>query len=95
MTDSRKFLRKCIGCGIYKEKNELIKITKESKSGEIHINPPSNIYGRSCYICKDENCIDKAFKKLKISKALKKNTDTDLKEKISTVLEKEIVLQLY
>ncbi|MBQ2645437.1 YlxR family protein, partial [bacterium] len=57
LASDKKFLRKCIGCGSYKEKNELIKITKDSKTQETFINPISKIFGRSCYICKDENCI--------------------------------------
>lgn len=87
MSESKRFLRKCIGCGEYKTKENFIKITKEGKTGEIYINPLSNIYGRSCYICKSENCVNTAFKKSKISKILKKNVANDLKEKIITVLE--------
>jgi len=44
MADERKFLRKCVGCGGYKPKSEFIKITADSKSGEIFINPLNNIY---------------------------------------------------
>ena len=87
MADSRKFLRKCVSCGSYKKKEELIKITKEGKTGEIYINPKTGICGRSCYICRDENCIKTAIKKLKISKNLRKNLSEDIKEKIITVLE--------
>ena len=82
MASDKKFLRKCIGCGSYKEKNELIKITKDSKTQETFINPISKIFGRSCYICKDENCI-----KMKISKILKQNVSINLKDKIMSVLE--------
>ena len=87
MASDKKFLRKCIGCGSYKEKNELIKITKDSKTQETFINPISKIFGRSCYICKDENCINSAFKKMKISKILKQNVSINLKDKIMSVLE--------
>ncbi len=87
MTDARKFMRKCITCGSYKQKEDLIKITKEGKTGEIYINPATNIYGRSCYICRDENCIKTAIKKMKISKNLRKNFSEEIKEKIITVLE--------
>ena len=62
---ANKFLRKCIGCGAYKTKEELIKITREAKTKEVHINQNDNIYGRSGYICKDINCVNNAFKKNK------------------------------
>lgn len=84
---ANKFLRKCIGCGTYKQKDELIKITREAKTQEIHINPKNNIYGRSSYICKDRNCVNNAFKKMKISKILKQNVSINLKDEIMTILE--------
>lgn len=87
LPEDKKFLRKCIGCGAYKQKSDLIKITKDSKTKEAVINPESGIYGRSAYICRDRNCINNAFKKMKISKILKQNVSENLKEKIMTVLE--------
>jgi hypothetical protein len=86
MKKEKKFLRKCIGCGEYKEKEELIKITRNYETQEIHIEPLNNVYGRSCYICKDENCLNKAFKKDKISKILRKKVDIEIKEKIIVLL---------
>ncbi|MCR5260769.1 MAG: YlxR family protein [Candidatus Gastranaerophilales bacterium] len=83
---ANKFLRKCIGCGAYKKKEELIKITK-TNTNEIYINPKSNVYGRSTYICRDENCVNNAFKKMKISKILKQNVSINLKDEIMTILE--------
>ena len=83
-----KFLRKCVSCSAFKSKDEMIKITKESKSGEIIPCPSSSVYGRSVYICSDKACVDEAFKKMKIAKFLKGNISEDIKEKISTVLGK-------
>lgn len=83
-----KFLRKCISCSAFKPKDELIKITKDSDSGNIFISPGSNIYGRSVYICRDKSCVDEAFKKMKIARFLKTNVSQEIKEKISTVLGK-------
>lgn len=87
MSKEKRFLRKCVGCGEYKKKEDLIKITSEHNSGEIFVNPNSSVFGRSCYICRDENCINKAFRKLKIAKIMKRNVNSDLKETIMTVLE--------
>ena len=88
MSKEKRFLRKCIGCGAYRIKAELIKITTEHKTGEIYVNSQRGIYGRSCYICKDKDCINKAFQRKKITKIIKRNINTDIKEKIITVLEK-------
>lgn len=86
MKIERKFLRQCVSCREYKSKEELIKITKDSKNSEIKINNTSLIQGRSVYICKNEECLAKALKKKKIENALKSNLPENIKEELSTVL---------
>lgn len=93
MSSDKKFLRKCIGCGKYAEKKDLIKITSVKNEDEVFINPDDKHFGRSCYVCKEEKCVDMAFKKSKISKILRKNVENSLKEKIITVLNTLIVLK--
>ncbi len=79
-------VRKCISCGNIKTRNELIKITKINNSGDIVIEPGSKIFGRSAYLCYNQSCIDNAFKKDKIYKALKTNTNID-KSRLYDLLE--------
>ena len=55
--------RKCICCGELKPRSELIKITKEHTSGNIVIQPDSKTFGRSVYLCYNENCINTALQK--------------------------------
>ena len=69
--------RKCIACGEVKQKSELIKITKEYKSGDIVVQPNSKIFGRSAYLCYNEYCINMTFKKNKLNKILKTNANID------------------
>ena len=64
--------RKCIACGELKPKSELIKITKEHTSGNIVVMPDSKTFGRSAYLCYNENCINTALKK-GVNKLLKTN----------------------
>ncbi len=68
-------LRKCVGCGKLKPREELIKITKEYKSGNIVIEPDSKTFGRSAYFCYNKNCQELALKKNKLNKTLKSNVD--------------------
>lgn len=72
--------RKCISCGELKPRKELIKVTKEYSKGDIIIQPNSNTFGRSVYLCYNQECIDNAFKKNKINKLLKtgENIDKDI-----------------
>ena len=64
--------RKCIACGEIKNRSELIKITKEYTNGNIVVQPNSKTFGRSVYLCYNENCINTALKK-GVNKLLKTN----------------------
>lgn len=72
--------RKCAGCGVIKDRNELIKIT--NADGELVVNPDSKKFGRSVYLCYNNACIEKAFKKNKISRCLKISIPQELKGKL-------------
>ena len=76
--------RKCISCGEYSPKESLIKVTKNYENGDILINPNSKVFGRSAYLCYNQSCIETAFKKSKLNKALK----------TSKTIEKTILLDL-
>ena len=72
-------LRKCIGCGELKPREDMIKITKEFSTDKVVINPNSKTFGRSAYLCYNQSCIEQALKKKKINRALKINANEDLK----------------
>ena len=52
-----------------------MKVTKEYSSGNIVIEPDSKTFGRSVYLCYNQNCIKEAMKKSKLNKGLKTNKD--------------------
>lgn len=62
-----------------KPREDMIKITKEHQSGKIIVNPDSLTFGRSAYLCYNQNCIDMALKKNRLAKILKANISEDLK----------------
>ena len=74
--------RKCVGCGIIKDRNELIKITAQNPHCNIVINGGSKIFGRSAYLCYNNTCIENAFKKDKLKRALKAPVTQELKGKL-------------
>ena len=76
---TKESLRKCIGCGNLIPRSSMIKITKEYSTGEVIVNPDSKTFGRSVYLCYNQNCIEQALKKKKINRALKINIGLDLK----------------
>ena len=71
--------RKCVGCGEIKNRDELIKITKEHSTDNLVINGNSKVFGRSAYLCYNNTCIENAFKKNKLQKILKTTVPTELK----------------
>lgn len=74
--------RKCVGCGEIKNRDELIKITRENSTGDVIINHSNKLFGRSAYLCYNNACIEAAFKKNKIAKVLKAPVQADLKGKL-------------
>ena len=78
--------RKCVGCGELKPRSDLIKLTKNHTNNEVILNPNSLIFGRSAYLCYNQNCIENAFKKNKINRVLKTNTQID-KEAVVKLLD--------
>jgi len=64
--------RKCIGCGELKDRSQMLKITKEHKSGNVIVKPDSNTFGRSVYLCYNQLCKEKILKK-GINKVLRTN----------------------
>lgn len=68
--------RTCVGCNLKKEKKDLLRIVK-NKEDKILIDTSYKMNGRGIYICKSEECLDKAIKNKRIAKAFEKN-DLDL-----------------
>lgn len=73
-------LRKCVGCGELKPREDLMKITKDYRDGNIVIEPDSKTFGRSAYLCYNQSCINAALKKNKLNKVLKTNAQIEQAE---------------
>ena len=73
--------RTCIGCNAKKEKRNLIRIVKNTK-GEINIDHTGKLEGRGIYICKNEECLNKAIKNKRISKIFETEIKNEIYEKI-------------
>ncbi len=81
----KEVLRKCIGCFENKNREDMIKITREHTTNEIFINPNSKIFGRSVYLCYNDTCIENSFKKNKLARFLKAGLTEELKETLRTI----------
>lgn len=73
--------RTCIGCNLKKDKKDLIRIVK-NKDGEINVDLTGKMDGRGTYICKSEDCLNKAIKSKRISKSFEIEISEDIYENL-------------
>ena len=78
-------LRMCTGCMEMKPKKELIRVVK-SPDGEVSVELTGKKSGRGAYVCKNSECLEKAFK----AKRLSRNLDVVIDEEIYNRLRNEI-----
>ncbi|ERI92911.1 hypothetical protein HMPREF1982_02069 [Clostridiales bacterium oral taxon 876 str. F0540] len=78
--------RMCTGCMEMKPKKELIRIVK-SCEGDLSVDLTGKKPGRGAYICKNEECLEKAIK----TKRLEKNLETKFDDSIYSKLKEEII----
>jgi hypothetical protein len=78
-------LRKCLGCNESRPKRELIRVVR-NKEGEVKIDLTGKANGRGAYICNNIECLKKARKNKRISKAL----DVEIPEEVYERLLMEI-----
>ena len=77
-------LRMCIACRQMKPKSELYRIVKQDE--KIFIDTTFKANGRGAYICKEQECIDKAIK----SKALNRTFKKDVGQEVLSQLKQTI-----
>jgi predicted RNA-binding protein YlxR (DUF448 family) len=79
-------LRKCVGCGIIKEKSELIRIMNLHNSDEVVIEPTSRHFGRSSYLCYNKECLKNAVKKKRLQKSLKRTIKESILKDLENII---------
>ena len=77
--------RTCVGCNTAKDKNELIRIVR-NKDGEINIDLKYKLDGRGTYICRDEECLNKAIKNKGLSRKLKTEIPESILDNIRNII---------
>ena len=77
--------RTCMGCGTKKEKNELLKITK-NKQNTINIDKTGKNEGRGAYICYSIDCLNKCIKNKRLERSLGIKIENEIYEKLRGVI---------
>ena len=78
-------LRMCTGCMEMKPKKELIRVVK-TPEGEVCVDLTGKKSVRRAKICKDTECLEKAFK----AKRLSRNLDIPISDQIYERLKEEV-----
>ncbi|MBU5455784.1 RNase P modulator RnpM [Caproiciproducens sp. MSJ-32] len=79
-------LRKCTGCMEMKPKKELIRVVK-SPELEVSVDLTGKKSGRGAYICRNIECLEKAFNTKRLSRSL----DIAIDESVYNRLKEEII----
>ena len=77
--------RKCVGCGVSKEKKLLIRVVRDPE-GNVFLDGTGKKSGRGAYLCPNPACLKKAKK----SKRLDGNLKSIIPEEVYDRLEAEI-----
>ncbi|MBV7274904.1 RNase P modulator RnpM [Clostridium thailandense] len=77
--------RMCTGCMEMKPKKELIRVVRGTE-GDISVDITGKKNGRGAYVCRNIECLEKAFK----AKRLQKNLEAQISEEIYKRLRDEI-----
>ena len=85
MGNKKPILRRCIACQEQKEKNEMIRIVKP-KDENLQIDLTGKKNGRGAYICKDENCLNKAIKSKRFEKCFEIEIDNEFYESLRGII---------
>lgn len=85
MVNKKKPERTCIACNEQREKNSFLRIVK-SKDGTIEVDETGKKSGRGAYICKSEECLDKAIKSKRLERIFEKEIENELYENIRGVI---------
>ena len=63
----RPVLRRCVTCRKLKNRQELLKVTRDFQDGVVL----EGGMGRSAYLCPNENCLKESWRRKRLQKALR------------------------
>lgn len=69
--------RMCVGCQQMKDKSELARVVRNEKN-EITVDLTGKMNGRGAYLCRNIECVEKARKSRKLSKAFSAQVRDDV-----------------
>ncbi|MBR1710553.1 MAG: YlxR family protein, partial [Clostridia bacterium] len=74
-------MRMCVGCREMKEKKSLLRVVKHAEKG-IVFDPGGKVPGRGAYICRSEECLEKARKQKQLERSLETSISDEVYERL-------------
>lgn len=87
MKQRRDPIRTCIACQSKRPQREMLRIAH--KDGQIRVDHGSGLPGRGMYICKEGDCLQKAFKTHAFQRAIKRQLKEEEKRYIIDEIQKQ------
>lgn len=78
-------MRMCTGCMEMKPKKELIRVVKNNE-GEVSLDLTGKKPGRGAYVCRNQECLEKAVKSKRLNRNLETNIDDSIYESMRSML---------
>ena len=79
-------LRKCVACNESKPKKELIRVVKNNENF-VDVDLTGKKNGRGAYICSNKECLEKAMKNKRLSRALEIEIPEEVYDKLSNIMD--------
>ncbi len=79
--DKKIPMRQCIGCGLMKEKKQMIRVVR-TPEGEMALDRSGRMNGRGAYICPDGQCLEKAVRNKGLNRSFRMEVSADVIEKL-------------
>ncbi len=83
--DKKIPMRQCIGCGLMKEKKQMIRVVR-TPEGEMTLDRSGRMNGRGAYICPSRECLEKAIR----NRGLNRSFRTEVSAEVTDRLRQEI-----
>lgn len=79
--------RSCVACRTTRDKQHLLRVVRMS-SGGVAVDPGGKMPGRGAYLCASADCICKALKEKRLSRALRTEVPDDVVRDLEDLIEK-------
>lgn len=80
--------RTCIGCRSVRPKRDLVRIVR-TPEGEILLDFTGKRSGRGAYVCPDEPCVEQAFRKKQLERALEVTISPEVIDRLREELRRD------